>query len=205
MKNIFYLLFISLLFISCEGMFPPGFRYVSNTGIKLDKIFKKDYTAVGSYINKKDTIACVYDLGNKRRLTVVKMNNVKNVKTFTAVSNEAHNDINATYRIIESSRFKTYYSNTLYIMDDISSVRFSSNGEIKYNPLNNDIKEVFTTCDTFTIEFNGKHALRMYVESEESDMPMDCLFYEKKGKLYICILTSGGEPIAEHSAYNYLF
>lgn len=205
MKNVYYILIVSLMFISCEGLIPSGLNFKPGNGFKLGEIFKKDYAASGSYLYKGDTIASVYKLDNKNRLTVIRIDNVKNVKTFTAVSNEAHSDINAIYSIIESSEFRIFYSNTLYKMDDISSVRFSSDGQIKYNPLNDDIKEVFTTCDTFTIEFNGKYDLRMYGEAEEGDESIDCLFYEKEGKLYICILTSAEEPITEHSAYNCLF
>ena len=207
MKNIFYFSLIFILInISCEGEF-FSLHFVNGVGLQSDKIFKKNYPVVGSYMNKDDTIATVYNVGEKRRLIVIKMNNAKHDISFSAVSNEGFKNISGIYGVMHSGGFKINYNTPeLNKMGKLSSVKFSSDGLIKFRSIEENVNEAYIkSCNTFTIEFNNSKNLRIYGEAKQSALSADCMFYEKGNVLYICVLTSSENQISEHLIYDYMF
>ncbi|MFD2601425.1 hypothetical protein [Flavobacterium suzhouense] len=205
MKKRNYLLIVLLCFLfSCEGSF-PSLKFVKNTGFNLNGIFKRDFKVFGSYLHESDTIASIYDIDDKKTLTVIKLQKSA-IKSFTTESGEDFKHINAIYGAINTDTFKLHYSNDLFNKaDNIKCIKFSSDGIVKHKSLDKSTNETYTTCNTFTIQLNKDDNLRIYGEVENSGQSIDCIFYEKEDVLYICLLTSREDKISENSLYSYLF
>lgn len=186
-------------------------NFVPNMCINFKKIFlKKDYTCMGSYTIRKDSVISQFKVESKYSMFVIKLKNVANNFKFMnhvladfptlgyfSTINEGLFEVNINPGVFEESQ-------------QINQIDFFSDTEINYQINNDTIKSFNVNFNKFAIKINSLESKVIYSQIEYyglKSLNANFLLYKEEQDVYVFIMTPMKENIIleKDTLYDYLF